>query len=341
MAVSSHGERARGKLPRGPHQLTADQVAADQRQRLINSMVEIVGENGFAATTVADVIARAKVSRKTFYAHFHEREDLLLTAFDTVAPAAFDDVQAASKRKGGPTRQIEALMRRPCRIARASPNTIALSTIEIAAIDPAGVERRDWLIGDYGKLIAECLRTEDKSVLSPVLTRALAGGTHRTIDAYLRAGRADELPALATELARWTRKLPPHARGLLLKRTRANERDWHSGVSHTVKVLLEFLASEPYFTRMAFVDAPLAGPALMRRTQEHAGAYARLLLDGAPQRRRPPAIAAEATIHGLFELAFHHAAQHKIPELPLITREATYLALAPFVGVTKAAAAVA
>ncbi|MGC2373175.1 MAG: hypothetical protein WA484_04795 [Solirubrobacteraceae bacterium] len=50
---------------------------------------------------------------------------------------------------------------------------------------------------------------------------------------------------------------------------------------------------------------------MARRAHEHAGAYARLLLDGAPQRRQPPHIAREAAVHGLFEMAFHHAVQHK------------------------------
>lgn len=450
MAVISHGSRSGGRLPRGPHQLTSDQVAADQRQRLIDAMLQLAGENGYASTTVAGVIERAEVSRKTFYAHFADRDSLLLTAFDTTSSVALEEVRAASQRTGGPTRQIEALMRRLCRVARESPNTIALSTIEVAAVDPAGVGRRDRLMGGYGELIDECLRAEgEQPVLSPVLARALAGGAHRTIDAYLRAGRAEQLSAIAPELARWTRSYHPmpsgfatseappppwpcaganglvggrapgtltlspngyepprqarsagfvhhsnrerildavaqltaaqgytaltalsiteradiseraflahfknkdeafaatleigHLKGqAIVERARASEPDWPTGVSHAIRALLEFLASEPYLTRLAFVDAPLAGPSLMRRTHEHAGAYARLLLEGAPRRRRPPQIAPEATVHGLFELAFHHAAQRNVPELSRISREAAYLALAPFVGVTEAAEA--
>lgn len=71
---------------------------------------------------------------------------------------------------------------------------------------------------------------------------------------------------------------------------------------------------------------------------EHADAYARLLLDGAPQRKRPPAINARSDdARAVFELAFHQAAQHKTAELTSLTREATYLALAPYVGVSEAA----
>jgi AcrR family transcriptional regulator len=448
MVVISHGSRTGGRLPPGPHRLTADQVAADQRQRLLDAMTQLAGESGYAATTVAEIIERAEVSRKTFYAHFADRNGLLLAAFDATAPVTLEEVRTASRRMGGPTRQIEALIRRLCRVARESPSTIALSTIEIAAVDPDGLERRDRLMGDYGELIDECLRAGGKQpVLPSTLARTLAGGAHRTIDAYLRAGRAGELTALAPQLARWTRSyhpvppglatgeapLPPwpcigsdglvggrapgtltlapngyqppagkqspgfvhhsnrerildavaqlnsahgyttltaqsiaehadiseraflahfknkddafasavevgHMKGqAIVERARAGTPDWRTGVSHAIHALLEFLASEPYFTRLAFVDAPLAGPAMTRRTHEHASAYARLLLDRAPQRRRPPPISPEAIVHGLFELAFHHAVQDRAAELLRLAREAVYLTLAPFVGVAEAA----
>ncbi len=123
----------------------------------------------------------------------------------------------------------------------------------------------------------------------------------------------------------------------IVERAKSGAPNWRTGVRNSVGALFEFLASEPYFTRLAFVDAPLAGPKMAKRTHEQAGAYARLMLDGAPQRKRPPAIAPEATAQGLFELAFHQAAQNQIPELSSFSREATYLALAPYVGVTDAA----
>ncbi len=445
MAVISYDSWSGGRLPRGPHRLTMDQVAASQRRRLIDAMVQLAGGRGYASTPVTDIIERAEVSRKTFYEHFADRESLLLAAFDATSSVALDEVWGASQRAGGPRRRMEALMGRLCSVAQESPNAFALSTIEIAAADPAGLERRDRLMGDYAELIDECLRTRSKQpVLSPLLARALAGGVHRTIDAYLHTGRSAELAALAPELARWASRYHPmpadiatseapaspwpdagtngfvggrapgtltlapnsyppgkHSSGFVqhanrerildavaqltaahgytalsalsiaehadvskraflahfkdkdeafaaaielghmkgqavIERTRASEPDWHTGVSRAIHALLEFLASEPYFTRLAFVDASLAGPQMARRTYEHAGAYARLLLGDAPQSRRPPAVAPEAIVHGLFELASCHAIQHKVPELLRLSRQATYLALAPYVGVSDA-----
>ncbi|MGN6373598.1 MAG: TetR/AcrR family transcriptional regulator [Solirubrobacteraceae bacterium] len=428
-----------------------EEVLADQRRRMIDAMVGLVAEQGYAATTVAHVIERAGVSRKTFYEHFPERKNLLLAAFDDASPVALEQARAASERTGGSTRQLESMMRRLCRSARESPGSVALCTTEVAAANPSGILRHDELMEEYGELIDVCLRDDGQPALTDTLARALAGGTHRTIDAHLRTGRAHQLPDLAPQLARWARShhpVPPtlaesaqpaepwpwmsssdgllggrapgtltlapdgyqphvgkrssgfvqhanrerildavaqlisehgytdltasaiaeradlperaflahfkskdeafaatlelgHVKGqAIVQRARSGISAWRTGVRAGVHALVEFLASEPYFTRLAFVDAPLAGPAMAHRTQEHLSAYARLLFDGAPQRRRPPLIAPEAAMHAIVELGFHHAARHTVGELRSISNEIAYLALAPFVGVTEAAEAV-
>jgi AcrR family transcriptional regulator/DNA-binding MarR family transcriptional regulator len=64
---------ARGALPRG-------HVTSIQRERMLAAAVETVAAGGYAELTVSRVIARARVSRKTFYAIFADREDCFLAA---------------------------------------------------------------------------------------------------------------------------------------------------------------------------------------------------------------------------------------------------------------------
>ena len=49
---------------------------------MLTATVEAVEEVGYARLTVAQVIGRAKVSRKTFYDVFLDREDCFLVAFN-------------------------------------------------------------------------------------------------------------------------------------------------------------------------------------------------------------------------------------------------------------------
>ena len=45
------------------------------RQRLLDAMEASVAEDGYARTTVADIVRRARTSRRTFYEHFDSKEE--------------------------------------------------------------------------------------------------------------------------------------------------------------------------------------------------------------------------------------------------------------------------
>jgi AcrR family transcriptional regulator len=53
-----------------------------QRARITGAMSELVRELDATRVTVADVVERSGVSRRTFYELFHDREDCFLAAFD-------------------------------------------------------------------------------------------------------------------------------------------------------------------------------------------------------------------------------------------------------------------
>ncbi|MGW0160177.1 TetR/AcrR family transcriptional regulator [Mycobacterium sp. NPDC003323] len=69
------------KLPPGRHNLTREQVAADQRNRMVRALGEAMQVKGFAGTTVSDIIERAKVSRQTFYEHYDSKQACFLDAY--------------------------------------------------------------------------------------------------------------------------------------------------------------------------------------------------------------------------------------------------------------------
>src|SRR4051812_24329832 len=96
-------------LPRGPHRLARDEVVASQRGRMLDAIAETVALRGYGATTVADVVERAGVSRKTFYEHFRDKEECFLVAYDTGV-----EVLMATMRAGEPIRAyLETLAAEP------------------------------------------------------------------------------------------------------------------------------------------------------------------------------------------------------------------------------------
>jgi AcrR family transcriptional regulator len=50
-------------------------VKADFRQRLFDALEESIAEDGYPRTTIADVVRRARTSRRTFYEHFASKDE--------------------------------------------------------------------------------------------------------------------------------------------------------------------------------------------------------------------------------------------------------------------------
>jgi AcrR family transcriptional regulator len=52
------------------------------RELLSNALTSLILEEGYERVTVQDICDRADVGRSTFYAHFQDKEELLLSGFD-------------------------------------------------------------------------------------------------------------------------------------------------------------------------------------------------------------------------------------------------------------------
>lgn len=67
-------------LPRGRTGLPGPAVRRTHRNRILRSMIAVVAENGYQTATVAQVVARARVSRSSFYAQFPDKEECFFAA---------------------------------------------------------------------------------------------------------------------------------------------------------------------------------------------------------------------------------------------------------------------
>ncbi|HWX45048.1 MAG TPA: TetR/AcrR family transcriptional regulator [Solirubrobacteraceae bacterium] len=75
-------------------------VGEIQRARILTAMGEVVRERGAGEVTVAHVVARSGVSRRTFYELFADREDCFLAAFDLAVARAGESVLPAYRAAG-------------------------------------------------------------------------------------------------------------------------------------------------------------------------------------------------------------------------------------------------
>jgi AcrR family transcriptional regulator len=55
------------------------------RQLLQDALVSLILEKGYQKITIQDIIDRANVGRSTFYSHYRDKDDLLVSGFDELA----------------------------------------------------------------------------------------------------------------------------------------------------------------------------------------------------------------------------------------------------------------
>jgi AcrR family transcriptional regulator len=227
---------ARRTLPRGSQALPREQVAADQKRRLLRAMTDSVGEKGYRATTIADLVGRAGVSRKTFYEHFANKQECLLATFDVIAADGRQRAIEAYREAGGEGRQeaVEAAIRALFEATIDNPSAARLNMVEIVAAGPAGIERRERAAVQYRRFVHGILQREpDDGTVPDAVVRAVVGGLSRILYSRVRHGRRAELRQLVPDLMRWVtcyRPTPPIlARGEERDSTRGQERDTAQG----------------------------------------------------------------------------------------------------------------
>ena len=69
------------RLSPGRHQLTRDEVRANQRERIFAALETVMSVKGYPDTSVADIIKSAGVSRQTFYELFCSKPDYFLASY--------------------------------------------------------------------------------------------------------------------------------------------------------------------------------------------------------------------------------------------------------------------
>ena len=191
-------------LPRGRHAAPREVVWESQRGRLLAAMATAVGEKGYGAVAVADVIARAGVSRRTFYEHFDNKEECFLAAYDAGVEAMLAAIDEAigEAAGGGPLAIARAGTERYLRTLAANPAFARTFLVEVLAAGPRALERRAAVHARFAEQLATIHRAArgPAPAPGPHAFRACVGAIHELVtDHVLRRG-AETLPSLLDDL---------------------------------------------------------------------------------------------------------------------------------------------
>jgi AcrR family transcriptional regulator len=167
-------------------------------------MLRRVAEVGWAATTVADVVADARVSRNAFYELFADREDCFLAAAEEVG----SEMLAALYGEAGAPTWIEALDRGLTLYLRSWQERPAFARAYLVELPGAGAraqEQRDRSYGQFARMfeaLAARAREEQPGLppLDPFAPRVLVTAITELIAQEIRANRIGHLGRLHAPL---------------------------------------------------------------------------------------------------------------------------------------------
>jgi AcrR family transcriptional regulator len=118
-----------------------------QRARILAALVEVTRERGAGQVTVAHVVARSGVSRRTFYELFEDREDCFLAAFDEAVTHAGQRVLPAVQSAGGVWHtRLRAGLRALLEFLEDEPALGAFCVVDTLGAGPGALKRRAEVI---------------------------------------------------------------------------------------------------------------------------------------------------------------------------------------------------
>jgi AcrR family transcriptional regulator len=191
------------RLPPGRHGLPRELVAENQRERLLNGVVEAVAEHGYNATTIGAITEAAQISRRTFYEYFKDKEGCFLAAYEMIDTHVRGAMLTAAERTPEPwPERVRASLAALLDVLSRDLAVARFYLIEpLAAGGEIAARYREAM-----QLLAETLRPEGApaEANAEVRDQVLMGGIATLITRRLKAGepaRLSELLADLTELA--------------------------------------------------------------------------------------------------------------------------------------------
>ncbi len=194
-----------------------------QRSRLLAAAVVMVSELGWSGATVARITARARVSRRTFYDLFANREDCLLAVLDdTVETLTSELATAGLEGLSWRERVREGLWGVLCFLDR-EPVLARLCVVASASGSQRVLERRQEILARLASIVeegrVESARSKD---LPPLIAEGAVGAAlgivyKRLLDAHNKEPLSDllgdlmgmiVLPYLGPTVARQERSRP-------------------------------------------------------------------------------------------------------------------------------------
>ncbi len=189
-----------GPLPRGRHQISASTVHRLRRERLLHATAVATQANGYAGTSVADIVVAAKLSREVFYEHFANKSQAYTAMLKLFFERCVGIVAGAYFAAAGDWceriwQSVGALLE----FLGGQPSFAWAALLEPYAVDPSGLRIDEFLMG-FGMFIGD-RQLHDAEPEAYLRSAALIGVALEALVRGVSGGRCQQLPRLQPLIA--------------------------------------------------------------------------------------------------------------------------------------------
>jgi AcrR family transcriptional regulator len=200
------------RAPQAYNGVVREQLADLQRARVIGAMFDVAAQRGAGSVTVAHVVERSGVSRRTFYEHFEDREDCLLAAFERALTLARERVIPAYEAEKGWRERIRGGLVELLCFCDQEPSVARMLVCESQASGPKVAQGRAEVLAQVTRIVDQGRtvtgtpkgRTAGKSgkaqSIASLTAEGAVGGVLAVIQARLFEEGHKSLVAMTNEL---------------------------------------------------------------------------------------------------------------------------------------------
>jgi AcrR family transcriptional regulator len=194
------GLRQSRRLPSG-HDVSRGQVEEIQRSRLLAAAAATIDEVGYEQTSVQRITGRARISRRTFYELFGNRDACLVALIDEVVDRIERELAASGLERLAWRERVRGGLWAILSFLDEEPVLARICVVQALGGGPRVLERREQILARLAAVLNEGRSEGTRGVQCTLVTaEGLVGGAFGVVFARLRSGDQGPLTGLLEEL---------------------------------------------------------------------------------------------------------------------------------------------
>lgn len=187
--------------------VTTPQLQQSFRRRLLDGLAESIVEIGYQSTTVADIVRRARTSRRTFYEHFAGKEECFVALLTDANTEMIREITAKVDPRAPWMTQVRQAVEAWIECTESAPGIVVSWIRDVPALGASGRALQRELMAAFARMVEALSETAEWRAIRPEgvsrqLIILLLGGLRELIATTVEeGGRASDITEVAVHAA--------------------------------------------------------------------------------------------------------------------------------------------